>query len=121
MYVKYIFYIMHIYIHTHLLCNMYAGKCKVCQKVGKEDKSCKYPFFFLKILLVARTKDCKPNEQEQLQLCGRLSGVLDQMTSGTTHISGEGRKYLLVPCRCPLERVGFSGALLYREQGTVLR
>lgn len=23
---------------THLLCNMNAGTCKACQKVGKEDK-----------------------------------------------------------------------------------
>lgn len=39
MYVKYIFYIMHIYmyIYTHLLCNVYAGNYKVCQKVGKEE------------------------------------------------------------------------------------
>lgn len=40
MYVKNIFYIMLIYLHTHthLLCNMNAGTCKACQKVGKEDK-----------------------------------------------------------------------------------
>lgn len=40
MYVKNIFYIMLIYIHTHthLLCNMNAETWKAYQKVGKEDK-----------------------------------------------------------------------------------
>lgn len=45
MYVKYIFYIMRIYIYTHLLCIMYTGNYKACWKVGKEDKRCKYSFF----------------------------------------------------------------------------
>lgn len=96
------------------------GNTKRVRRWEKKIRDVSILFFFLKILLVVRTKDCKPNEQEQLPLCGRLNGVLDQMTSGTTPMGGEGHKYLLVPCRCPLERVGFSGTLLYREQGTVL-
>lgn len=45
MYVNYIFYIMRIYIYTHLLCNMYAGNDSV-RRWEKEDVKCKYSFFF---------------------------------------------------------------------------
>lgn len=61
MYVKYIFYIMCIYIYIHTLCNV-CWEMQSITEGGEKKKSGVSIFFFFLTLLLAWTKYSETNE-----------------------------------------------------------